>query len=75
MPGQITAENVDRTFGSVELDDTQKALVNKVTTLFTEVAREVILNVPASAHRSAALRHLLEAKWTCVDAIAKGGEV
>lgn len=75
MPGKITAENVEQVFGSVETDENQKATITALTTKFTDLAREVILSVPDCAHRSAALRDLLTAKWACVDAVAKGGLV
>jgi hypothetical protein len=68
-------ENVERTFSSVPIGDAQKALIDALTVKFIDLAKEVILNVPDSAHRSAALRAILEAKWACTDAIAKGGEV
>ena len=75
MPGKITMENVERTFGSVEVPEANKDLINEITRIYTETAKGVIANVPDCAHRSAALRDLLVSKWACVDAIAKGGEV
>lgn len=75
MPGKITMENVERTFGSVPVDEGGMKLIAEVTTGFVALAKNIIANVPDCAHRSAALRSVLEAKWACVDAIAKGGEV
>jgi hypothetical protein len=75
MAGPITMENVDTVFGSVPLDEGQKAAIELVTARFTQLARDIIAHVPNCAHRSAALRDILIAKWACVDAIAKGGLV
>lgn len=70
---EITIENVETVFGSVPLNESQQVTVKLVTDRFTEMARTILTNVPRCAHRTAALRKLLEAKMTCVDAIAKGG--
>lgn len=75
MPGKITMENVERTFSSVPVDEAGQKLIADTQNAFIELVRKVIANVPDCAHRSAALRAILEAKWACTDAIAKGGEV
>jgi len=76
MPGKITMENVEKVFTSVpKMEEANAKLAAEVTKGFIELARTVIANVPDCAHRSAALRDILGAKWACIDAIAKGGEI
>lgn len=75
MPGKITMDNVEIAFGSVTSTKAAQSLIDFLTLEFTALAKTVIANVPDCAHRSAALRDLLQAKMMCVDAIAKGGEV
>lgn len=75
MAGRITMENVDQVFGAVVPSEEVIPAIKLVTERFTEMARTIITNVPDCAHRSAALRDLLVAKWTSVDAIIKGGLV
>jgi hypothetical protein len=71
--GRIDIDTVEAAFGPVVVDPGQKATIELVTARFVELARTVITNVPDCAHRSAALRDILQAKMMCVDAIAKGG--
>jgi hypothetical protein len=75
MAGQITTDNVERTFGSVPVDETHQKLIVQIEMDFVILAKSVLYNVPQCSHRSAALRKILEAKFLCTDAIAKGGEV
>lgn len=75
MPGKITYENVDRVFGSEVAPDSALPAMKLVADRFAELAKTVISNVPDCAHRSAALRDILVAKWACIDAIVKGGLV
>lgn len=74
---EITYENVEQVFGTKALTDGEKENVGRTITLveerFVEMAKTIITNVPRCAHRSAALRDLLQAKMMCIDAIAKGG--
>lgn len=70
---EITMENVDLVFSSVAVSEGQKLAIEHVTKHFVALAREVISTVPRCAIRTVVLRHLLEQKMLCVDAIAKGG--
>lgn len=71
--GMVTMENVEQVFRATQLNEGQVAAVKAVEDLFVDTAKKVIAHVPNCADRSAALRKLLEAKMTCVQAIAKGG--
>lgn len=51
------------------IDEGQKMRMLKIETNFLELATDIIDLVPVSADRTAALRKLLEAKWTCSQAI------
>jgi len=75
MPGKITMENVESVFRTAEVDEGQAATIHEVSESFVNTARKILSNVPDCAHRSAALRDLLVAKWACVDAISKRGEI
>jgi 3-dehydroquinate dehydratase len=70
---EITMENVEGAFGRMKTPENVKPIVELVEKAFLEMAKTILLNVPRSAHRSAALRDLLVAKWTCIDSIVKGG--
>lgn len=72
MP-EITMENVEGAFKSMKTPENVKPIKELVEEKFLEMAKAILMNVPRSAHRSAALRSLLEAKWACMDAIVKGG--
>ena len=72
MP-EITMENVEGAFGSMKTPENVKPIKELVEAEFIKMAKVILMNVPRSAHRSAALRSLLEAKWACIDSIVKGG--
>ena len=70
---EITMENVEAAFGHLKPAENVKPIIKLVEERFLDMAKTILTNVPRSAHRSAALRALLEAKWTCIDSIIKGG--
>jgi len=70
---EVTMENVETVFNSVQTNEGQQATIKLVTERFVEMAKTIITNVPRCADRSAALRDLRNCKMICVDAIAKGG--
>lgn len=70
---EITMENVEQVFKATVANEGQIAAINEIENSFVEQAKKIISHVPRCADRSAALRKLLEAKMTCVQAIAKGG--
>jgi hypothetical protein len=70
---EITMENVEGAFNSMKAPENVKPIIKLVEEKFLEMAKVILMNVPRSAHRSAALRALLEAKWACIDSIVKGG--
>ena len=70
---EITMENVEGAFRSMKAPENVKPILQLIEERFLDMAKTILLNVPRSAHRSAALRSLLEAKWACVDSIVKGG--
>lgn len=74
---EITMDNVERVFKPVPEPPNEgtQATMKLVEERFLEMAKTILTNVPRCAHRSAALRDLLMAKMTCMDAIAKGGEI
>lgn len=65
-----TKEEVVHAFTPVgKLDVVTEQKLLKMQTLFKEAAAEILDLVPESADRTAALRKLLEAKMTCVQAL------
>jgi len=70
---EISMENVVTVFKSVPVNEGQVVTIKLVEERFLEMAETILTNVPRCAHRSAALRDLLQAKMVCIDAIAKGG--
>lgn len=63
---------IEKIFGNVKVDEAGQKLIDHITQVFIETAMTVMVDVPRSAGRTAALRKLWEAKVTCVDTIAKG---
>lgn len=67
-----TQEDVKKAFHPIpskELTEEMKARITRIEYAMVELATEVLDLVPESADRSAALRKILEAKFTCVQAI------
>ena len=52
-----------------KLTEVQKTKIMKIENAFKDVATDIVDLVPCSADRSSALRKLLDAKFTCVQAI------
>lgn len=50
-------------------NDAQKAAIQAINEKFFGLSVDVMFIVPNSAHRTAALRHLLDAKMTLIHAI------
>jgi hypothetical protein len=71
-----TPEDVTRAFTPVpgkELSEQQTQGIMLVQNAFLELASTIMIDVPECADRTAALRKLLEAKFTCVQAITHTG--
>lgn len=71
-----TREEVTKAFNPIDgkfLTETQKIMIHKMTTEFCDLAEKIAMDVPECADRTAALRLLLEAKFTCVQAITHTG--
>ncbi len=64
-----TLAEVNHEFESQKVDQVQAAKMLKVTMAYKDLATSVMDLVPDSAHRTAALRSLLESKWTAIQAI------
>jgi hypothetical protein len=68
-----TQEEVSKAFEPNEqLSAPQKFHLMAMTKSFQELASEIVQNVPESADRTAALRKLLEAKFSVMHAISHG---
>lgn len=65
-----TLEEATAAFKPVtNLGDDQRGALTIIESQFLNLVEHVFSEVPATADRAAAVRKLLEAKWTCVQAI------
>lgn len=67
-----TLDDVKKEFLPVpakELTEPMKARITRLELAFVNMGHEMIDLVPDSAHRTSAFRKLIEAKFTCVQAI------
>lgn len=65
-----TLEEAKHAFKSVPItDEDQKSALTVITAQFDQLVEHIYNEVPSTADRTAAVRKLLEAKWTCVQAV------
>lgn len=58
-------------FAAVLVSDSDKKLIDAISAKYAELAGQILRTTAPSAHRTAALRLLLESKMTMVHAITR----